>query len=224
LSPTISLCLIPLLGGVLSGQVPGKIFDPDKPADMKILGEKLRTHIAHVIISIHSEADPDALDRDGFGIVLGDHRVAMNTYLLEDVKGVKIEGPRSKPLPAKIIVFDKKHRVAILETQSRLSNIGLVPAKISPSKRWLPGMPVFALERTTGEPVVISGVLTDYSKTGRKQHRPRINWVLSHGRPVFDPVGDFVGYAYETRFDHKAGILVSYDQIKAAESSKKNSK
>ena len=45
--------------------------------------------------------------------------------------------------------------------------------------------------------------------------------MLSYERPVFDPVGDFGGYTYETRFDLEAGILVPYARIKQAESRQK---
>jgi hypothetical protein len=204
-----------LIAARVSAASPGDRFDPLSLEDLHRMSAVLRRHVAHVKVRVSSEKGQPLQDdtRDGFGIVLAPHRLAVLSFVIQGAKEAKITGPKGS-LRARVLFEDVERRVAFLEPESPFDTIGLFPAVIGP--RLERDDAVFAIVSTEGDPGVLSGVVTDDARMPEYEGHARVSLELRFGMPVFDDRARFVGYSRTVAWDGDRQMIVTPEVITAA--------
>lgn len=218
MSPLPLLAVLLLPGAPPAGKGEPRVFDAFQLEDQEKLARVLREHVAELEVEVPRRPDAPLEDdrRDGYGVVLEPRRLAVLSFIVEDALRVSVRGPTGRALEGKVVLFDQERRVAIVETARPVSEVGLVPAAISPIEGRQVDLVVFALTNTGPEATVVQGVITHVGDEPEYEGHHRVDLELNLGMPVFDDRARFVGYARQVAWDRDKRMLITPEQIRAA--------
>ncbi len=186
--------------------------------DMDALSSVLRRHVAYLTIEPKRGDSPiSPVARNAYAAVLEPQRLVALAHLVDDADAIHVKGPKGS-LVAKVVLMDKKRRVAILETTAGLDTIGLFPAPRSTAERKI-DMELFALISTEGESGVLHTVLTHKGDIPEYEGHPRIDLKLTAGMPVFDDRAHLFGYSRVLAWDSDRFMVVPLEKVDAARTS-----
>lgn len=196
----------------------GRTYDWMQVEHMNELGAVLRTQVAHVIIDIQQPANDPMIPqpRDGFGIAIEPDLVAIQAFLVEDARRIRVEGPNGQTVLAKRVLYDVERRVALLRTARPVASVGLRVVLMSPKDARARDMVLYALASTEGVASVIHGWMIDDGSAPGFDGHPQVSFHLSHGMPVFDAQARLVGYTRTVAWDKQGQLLVPPEVITAA--------
>lgn len=195
-------------------------FDPLDVASMEAMAKTLAPYVAQVIAENPPEkGQPRSFDqRDGFGVPIDDKRVAVLSFVVHGVKRARIIGPKGRA-EAIVVLEDPARRVAILEAEKPLQQLGLKAPPIAPKESRKAEANVFALQSTEPEATVLAGEMLEDGATPELEGHPRSTLKLARGMPVFDDRARLIGYARAAAWDADPTLLVPPEMITAARTS-----
>lgn len=198
-----------------------KVYDHLDLAAMAALGAVLARHVAYVQVDVARGPDEIGMDatRDGFGVPVRSHQIALLSFIVDKAERVRVSGPTGEPIEAQVVLHDPERRVAIIETKRPLGAVGLEPPRWALKADLAEGQPVFAMLSTEGEPLAMSGWLLSPGDEHLFDGLPSANFTLRYGMPVFDNQARFVGYARAVFWDVQKNLLVTPEVITAARTS-----
>lgn len=196
---------------------PGRPVDPTDHQDRERMARALLPRVAYISAKPRPKKD-DAFRherRDGFGVALAPRRVVCLAFIVERAASIQIRGPSGQTTPAKVLLYDVERRVAVLEPEREVSQLGLEVVTPAWAKDRSLDQPLFALTAVT-EPFLLDGVLTDAGEADELGGLLMSDLKLAYGMPVFDDRARFVGYSRAVEWDTNRLLLISPEVIEAA--------
>ena len=207
---------------LIAAAPPGpKLYQSGEMRDLEAILPVLKKYVAYVRVEAKAkDSGPlEGEERDGFGVVLDQNKIALLCFITTDADKITVEGTNGKRSEAKVVLYDAERRVAILESKLPLKTLGLEPAPIAPKDaRKLDGE-VFALTTTGIEAAVLHGVFTYVGDEEEYGGHSRVDLLLERGMPVFDHAARFVGFSRNVAWDKDRQMLVTPEMIRDARTS-----
>ena len=182
--------------------------------ELRLAQKKLRQNVAYIVSTLIVPPDQPLLpdQADGFGIVLSNKHIACQAFIVKNASKIKIQGPIGQ-IEATVSNINIQQRIAILQTKTTLTAIGLHKRHKAPAKSRTLNMDLFALTSTEPQSSLLHGFLIDLGLSPHLEGNPRISLKLKFGMPVFDAQLRWVGLARTVAWDRDQQMIIPAEKV-----------